>query len=74
MRENLLQSVYEPKCINAINATYISIAVEESQVKTRFYFLLGFFFRIFIPGKRDDLGIIIPGLFPEDRSYEESKV
>lgn len=74
MRENLFQSANEQKCINTINANYISITVKKSQVKSRLYFLLGFFFRAFIPGKRDDLGIIVPGLFPEDRSYEESQV
>lgn len=58
-----------------LGETYIAVTVKESQVQpTRLEFLFGILFFLRPPGNGNDLGVITPGLFPQNRSQKQSQV
>lgn len=75
MRKNLYLSTTEFKELLILCETYISVTVEESKVQpTGLKFLLSFLLFLRPPGNGNDLRVIAPGLFPQNRSQKQSQV
>lgn len=75
VRKDLYLSTTEFKELLILCETYISVTVEESKIQTtRLELLPGILFFLRPPGNGNDLGVIAPRFFPQNRSQKQSQV